>query len=191
MVNKSELYDKNRSLTLELTSWYYHIDYPGRHLQETTNPFLISENGPFTNTRRDWIIEATKTIIDKLVATMIAEFGDRGIEGPPGTSTNAGKSIDWNYSRKSSRWDYTAGCAEADITLYKEIQKRLAGYKQQIQTLEARRDELLSIKERTDAEINELRDIRNKLERLFRIERGDIEQIDRLKERCPDIEEYK
>lgn len=78
---------------------------------------------------------------------------------------------------------------EADITLYKEIQKRLEGYKKQIEKLEGRRNELEKIMEKTDSEIDELRDIRNKLERLFRTERGDIAQIERLKEKYPDIEE--
>lgn len=78
---------------------------------------------------------------------------------------------------------------EADITLYKEVKKRLEGYKRQIEKLEERRNELEKIMEKTDSEIDELRDVRNKLERLFRTERGDIAQIERLKEKYPDIEE--
>lgn len=183
-----EIYDKRRYLELWIESWLYDKSDPEVRIQPITNKYPYEGDFPFDNDRNTWLSETYAIIIARLTQAMINEFGNRGIKKPAGENIG---SIDWAFEIRSASFDYTPGCAEADITLYKEIQKRLVGYKQQIQTLEIRRDELLSIKERTDAEINELRDIRNKLERLFRIERGDIEQLDRLKERCPGIEEYK
>lgn len=185
---KGEEYDKYRYLELWIESWLYDKSDPEVKIQPTTNKYPYEGDFPFDNERKEWRSETLNIIIARLTQAMINEFTNRGITRPAGENTG---SIDWAYEIISVSFDYTPGCAEADITLYKEVQKRLVGYKQQIQTLEIRRDELLLIKERTDAEINELRDIRNKLERLFRIERGDIEQLDRLKEKCPGIEEYK
>lgn len=180
-----EKYDKYRSLTLTITSWIYHKDYPGKHEQETTNPFLLTENGPFTNTRKIWVNDATKTIIDKLTQIMIDEFGKKGISGPPGTNEG---SLDWDYEIIDAYFDYKPGCAEADIVLYKEIQTRLAGYKKRIAKLDLERIELTKIKAKTNAQVGELRNVINQLERIFRQESGDSKQLDRLKEKCPDIE---
>lgn len=80
-------------------------------------------------------------------------------------------------------------CPEADITLYKEIVKRLEGYRKQIKSLEEGRDALRRIKERTDEQVDELRNTIKKLERLLKMESGDIDQLARLKDKCPNIEE--
>lgn len=82
----------------------------------------------------------------------------------------------------------TVPCPEADIALYKEIQKRLTGFRKQIVKLEAIRDALRQ-KERTNTEVVELRKTINNLEHYLQMESKDIDQLNRLKEKCPDIEE--
>lgn len=78
-------------------------------------------------------------------------------------------------------------CPEADVVLYKTVLERLAKYKREMKVLETRRDVLTKIKERSDTEIDELRVVRNRLERLYRSEKGDIEQKNRLEAKCPNI----
>jgi len=90
----NELKDTYRSLTVKIKSWFYHVDYPEIHHQETTNDFLISSEGPFKNTRKEWIVQSVNTMIDKLTDLIIDEFGARGIQGAPGESNG---SIDWDY----------------------------------------------------------------------------------------------
>lgn len=80
-------------------------------------------------------------------------------------------------------------CPEADIALYKEIQKRLVGYKKQIVKLEAKRDALRQKESRTNTEVIELRKTINNLEHYLQMESKDIDQLARLKEKCPNIEE--
>jgi hypothetical protein len=187
-MTNGEIYDKYRYLELWIESWIYDKSDPETHIEPWENKFPYPEDAPFSNNRKEWRNMTLKIIIARLTQIMIDRFEPRGITKPSGENDGT---IDWSYKILSSFFDFTPGCAEADIILYKEIQKRLSGYKKQILKLETRRDELRRIKERTDIEIDELRDIIRRLEKLLKIESGDIDQLNRLKERCPGIEEYK
>lgn len=119
MVN--EIYDLSRSLILTIRSWFYHVDYPEIHHQETTNVFPLSEKSPFKVNRREWVISATKTIIDRLTAIMIDEFGGRGIQGPPGKSK--GSSIDWNYRIINAVFKYEEGVVKVPQDVLDRIER--------------------------------------------------------------------
>jgi hypothetical protein len=79
-------------------------------------------------------------------------------------------------------------CAEADIAEYIYISDRLIRYNKLIAPLEERRKVLMK-KERINKEVDELRKINNELERMFKIESKQINELARLKEKCPGIEE--
>lgn len=146
------------------------------------------EGKGFKITKKEWIKNVIRGIANTAISNVIERYGKRfGTDKPPGANVGT---VEWLIRvLRITFIELSRKCPEADIMLYKEIQNRLEKYKKQVQKLEERRDELTRIEEKTDSEIDELRDIRNKLERLFRIERGDVEQVDRLKEKCPEIDD--
>ena len=99
-----ELNDEFRSYTLTVKSWYYHVDYPDNHMQETTNSFTEEKNAPFVNTRSQWTDDTTDTIIERLTKAMIDEFGAKGITKP--ASENKG-SLEWSYEITDADFEYT------------------------------------------------------------------------------------
>ena len=246
-----EEYDKHRLFNATIFAWVHPND-PATVLQNFTNTYTEEEDGPFTNVRRQWINERLEVIVKRLTTAAISIFEKWGITGPAGGAQKI-SSINWAFDILHAAFDKTPGCADADITLYKDIQKRLAGYKKQTKVLEERRDELRDnkketdneisklddkldelrdnkketdneisklndkldelsrIKERSDSETNELSNVRdelrklvkkagdlsdelrktiNQLERQIKMESGDLDQLSRLKEKCPGIEEY-
>lgn len=79
-------------------------------------------------------------------------------------------------------------CPEAIVVLYIDTMKRLAGYKKQIPKLETKRDELRKQK-LTVVTLKELKKTITELEHQLKMESADIDQITRIKQKCPDIEQ--
>jgi len=133
MTTDNELYDERRSLIVTVTSWVYYKEYPNNHIQETTNKFPIEGKLPFINTRKQWISDSIKTVIDRLTASIIDEFEEKYyITAPAGKNDG---SMDWNYKIIDLDFQYVSGKPEAPEFVLRTIID-----------LEERRDKAMTIK---------------------------------------------